>query len=351
MSGTQPIFNNPDRIAAGWYLAGPSRSWGVGQARSIDLCGQRIVVFRGEDGRVRALAAYCPHLGTDLGIGRVEGTWIRCFFHHWAFDHSGHCRSIPCQPQIPAQARVRSYATTESYGFVWIYPEAKAPHPIAEFDELKGKPILSQADRPLERGCHHHICMMNGIDAQHLQTVHGLSIQMTLDIDEDPHRGQIDFTLSGPIPDTTWKERIARRILGSTYSYSMRYADGCLGLLTMMRSVPWCPALHLIYAYVPLDSGGTRIQPIYVTERRPGLSGWCLSQLLLVLTRLAYYALRHEDGLIYDNIHFRPQVLLNIDTPLTRYMGFVNQLPLSSWSASSPHQQPDQQPDQAHADP
>lgn len=332
MIAIQSIFNNPQQIAEGWYLAGASHSWSVGQARSIDLCGQRIVVFRGEDGQARALDAYCPHLGTDLGIGQVEGNWIRCFFHHWAFDQTGHCRSIPCQAEIPPQARVRSYATCEKYGFIWVYPQSAAPYEVAEFDELNSKPVLSLADRPLQRRCHHHICMMNGIDAQHLQTVHGLSINMSLSIQTDPSQRLIDFTLTGEIPDTTWRERIARRLLGPTYSYSMRYADGCLGLLTMMKSVRWIPPLHLIYAYIPLNSGGTQIQPIYVTEHRSGLWGWILSQLLLQLTRLAYYALRHEDGLIYDNIRFDPQTLLAIDAPLSRYMKYVNQLKPSQWS-------------------
>lgn len=80
------IFNNWDVVAKGWYIACPSRDLLRCQAKSLDICGQKIVVFRGQDGTVRALDAYCPHLGTDLGIGRVDGNLIRCFFHHWAFD-------------------------------------------------------------------------------------------------------------------------------------------------------------------------------------------------------------------------------------------------------------------------
>ncbi len=308
--------------------------WSRGQARSITLCDQRIVIFRGDDHQVRALEAYCPHLGTDLGIGRVRGNQIQCLFHHWTFDQSGQCQSIPCQADIPPGARVKAYATTEKYGFVWIYPEAIAPTSLAEFDELKGKSLMCQAEKPLQRRCHHHICMMNGIDAQHLRTVHGLDINMSLSVQTHDVQTWIDFTLSGEIPESTQRERLARLILGSTYSYSMRYADGCLGLLTMMKSVRWCPPLHLIYAYTPLASGGTHIQPIYVTEKRSGLWGWLVSHVLLLLTRLAYYALRHEDGLIYDNIQFEPKTLLNIDAPLARYMSYVNRLQPSQWSRS-----------------
>jgi hypothetical protein len=47
---------------------------------------------------------------------------------------------------------------------------------------------------------------------------------------------------------------------------------------------------------------------------------------------LAYYMLRGEDGKIYDNIRFNPQVVLSIDAPLLQYMQYVNQLEPSQWS-------------------
>lgn len=327
-----PIFNNWSIVAKGWYIACASRSLPIGRATSLTLCGQRIVLFRGTDGQVRAIAAYCPHLGTDLGIGTVDGNWIRCAFHHWAFDGAGICQDIPCQAQVPAQAKLPAYATAEKYGFIWVYPAAEAPEGVAEFDELRGKAIVAQADKPFERACHHHICMMNGIDAQHLQTIHRLDIQMDLAIDPSALGTTIDFTLSGEFPTTTRRERIGRRLLGSTYTYSMRYAHGCVGLLTMMKQVRLLPPLHLIYAYTPIAMGRTRIQPIYVTQQRPGVIGWLVARWLLLVTRLCYYALRDEDGQIYDNIRFNPNILLKIDQPLARYIEYVNRLEPSTWS-------------------
>jgi phenylpropionate dioxygenase-like ring-hydroxylating dioxygenase large terminal subunit len=329
------IFNNWNVIAKGWYIACASRAVLIGQAQSLEICGQRIVVFRDADGQVHALDAYCPHLGTDLGIGAVAGNWIRCAFHQWAFDGTGKCQDIPCQRDIPSSARLQSYATAEKYGFIWIYPDAKAPEGVAEFDELRGKAIVALSDRPFERSCHHHICMMNGIDAQHLKTIHHLDIRMELSLHQNQSATQIDFTMRGQFPHTTWRERLGQKILGATYEYSMRYAHGCLGLLTMMKQVRLFPPLHMIYAYTPVAPGRTRIQPIYVTENRPGVIGWCVSQALLLCTRLAYYMLRDEDGQIYDNIHFHPNVLLPIDRPLVQYMEYVNRLQPSRWSSDA----------------
>lgn len=326
------IFNNWDVVALGWYVACPSRELLQGKAKSLDICGQKIVVFRGSDGKVRALDAYCPHMGTDLGIGRVDGNLIRCFFHHWAFDGKGNCQDIPCQSAIPEKAHLRSYATEEKYDLIWIYPDAKAPSPVAEFDELKGKSIVTIHEKALERSCHHHICMMNGIDAQHLQTVHKLNIKMSLSLHQNQSATVVDFTLRGEFPQTTLRERIGRKIIGERYSYSMRYADGCIGLLTTMKNVRVFPSLHMIFAYTPVAPGKTRIQPIYVAEKRKGIFGWLVTRVLLFFTKLGYYVLRAEDGKIYDNIRFNPNALLSIDTPVAKYMNYVNQLEPSVWS-------------------
>jgi nitrite reductase/ring-hydroxylating ferredoxin subunit len=326
------IFNNSDVVAQGWYIICASRDVSMGQSKSFDLCGQRIVVYRGVDGKVRALDAYCPHLGTDLSLGRVDGNVIRCFFHHWAFDGTGKCQDIPCQAEIPARAKTQAYATDEKYGFIWVYPDSHPPEPVVEFDELKGKSLTVWADRPLERHCHHHICMMNGIDAQHLRTVHKLNVEMELSLDRNASGNVIDFTMHGEIPGKTWRENLLQKFLGKRYEYSMRYADGCIGLLTMMKHGRLIPPLHMIYAYTPIAPHKTRVQPIYVAAKRPGILGWFVTRSLLLLTRLSYYFLRDEDGLIYDNIRFNPQVLLSIDAPLVKYMNYVNQLKPSIWS-------------------
>lgn len=326
------VFNNWNVVAKGWYIVCPSQEIPQYKPKSLIICGQKIVFFRGQDNKIRALDAYCPHLGTDLAIGKVDGNLIRCFFHHWGFDGEGKCQDIPCQSNIPEQAKLQAYDTDEKYGFIWVYPDEKAPEPVAEFDELKNQSLITTYDKTFERDCHHHICMMNGIDAQHLQTVHKLNIKMDLSLQQNESGNTIDFTLSGEFPQTTFRERIAIKILGNYYEYTMRYADGCIGLLTIMKKVRFIPCLHMIYAYTPLENNKTRIQPIYITKKRKGIIGWFISKCLLLMTKVAYYFLRGEDGMIYDNIRFNPNAVLTIDEPLTKYMSYVNKLQPSIWS-------------------
>jgi hypothetical protein len=115
----------------------------------------------------------------------------------------------------------------------------------------------------------------------------------------------------------------------------MRYADGCIGLLTIMKKVRIVPQLHMIYAYTPLETVRTRIQPIYVAKERKGIFGWVITRILLLLTKLAYYLLRGEDGMIYDNIRYNPNAIISIDKPLVEYMHYVNKLEPSVWSKNN----------------
>src|SRR5689334_17315661 len=73
---TQPlkeyrVFNNAKIITEGWYPVCASRSIPSGKAQSFTLGAQRFVIFRGADLKLRALDAFCPHMGADLGNGQV----------------------------------------------------------------------------------------------------------------------------------------------------------------------------------------------------------------------------------------------------------------------------------------
>ena len=338
---TQPtrpmrVFNRWDIIAEGWYIAVPSQSLRPGQATSMDLCGQRVAIFRGDDGQVRALDAFCPHMGTDLGIGKVEGNSIRCFFHHWRFDGGGKCTDIPCQKAIPAGAKLQSYATAEKYGFIWVYPAAVAGAPLADFSGLEGRELRALAGKGYERSCHHHVTMINGIDPQHLKTVHKIDIEMHVDQAESHEGRWIDLSLHGKIPGEGWWSRLAKRCFGPDYGYTMRYDHASVGLLTLAERLNWkgraLPRLHMIFAYRPIADGRTWVQPIYITPKRFGAFAPLMEWFLLFLTRRAFFALQGEDGRIYENMRFYPGQLLAIDAPVGNFIRYVNRLRASVWS-------------------
>lgn len=331
-----PVFNNWNEVALGWYYALPSGELKKKEVKSLFLCGQELVLFRGEDGVVAALDAYCPHMGTHLGKGKVVENTIRCFFHHWQFNGQGACTKIPCQTDIPAKAKVPHYSVCENYGAIWVYPSANPAHKLVDFVELThADEKIVKFGKSYERSCHHHVTMINGIDPQHLKTVHDLDIEMNIDIAEPEQGNMIDITLTGKIGEGKILEKIARFMLGPQYSYAMRYDHGNNGFLTLMKDVyffgrKW-PTLHMIFAYRPVEKGRMLVQPIYVTKKRSGPAGAFISTCLLWLTKKAFFALQGEDGAVYENMRFYPANLLSIDKPIGQYIQYVNKLKPSLW--------------------
>lgn len=331
-----PVFNNWNEVALGWYFALQSIELKKNEVKSLNLCGQELVLFRGENGVVAALDAYCPHMGTHLGKGKVVGNAVRCFFHHWQFDVSGKCIQVPCQKEIPAKAKVPYYSVSENYGAIWVYPGNQPPHKLADFPELThSEEKKIRFGKSYERSCHHHVTMINGIDPQHLKTVHNLDIEMGIDIAEPEQGNLIDITLTGKIGEGKTLEKIARFLFGPEYSYAMRYDHGNNGFLTLMRNVyflgrKW-PSLHMIFAYRPVEKGRMMVQPIYVTKKRSGAFGYLASNFLLWLTKRSFYALQGEDGAVYENMRFFPGSLLAMDRPIGEYIQYVNKLKPSPW--------------------
>lgn len=275
---TFPVFNNWDVVALGWYFVSKSSEIKINEVKGFKICGQEIVVFRNADNELRSMDAYCPHMGTHLGVGKVVGKNIQCFFHHWKFNGSGECVDIPCKTankeKIQAKAKNQSYKVTEKFGAIWVYPSSEPESQLAAFEEFSSEDVVFEFGKPYERSCHHHVTMINGIDPQHLKTVHAIDLEMNINIAEKSSGDLIDFTLSGKIGDTTFKDRLTRKILGESYSYSMRYDSANNGFLTLMRDVrlfgtgPYLPRLHMIFAYRPIDKGRTLVQPIYVNKKK-----------------------------------------------------------------------------------
>lgn len=333
-----PVFQNWNVVADGWYFACPSRQIGIGQVHSMNLCGQHVVLFRGDDGQVRALDGFCPHMGTDLGIGKVRNNRIACFFHHWEFDGEGRCQRIPCGEPTPPQALLKAYDVAEKYGAIWVFPMDQARFSVPEFPDLEGDDVTISFGRSYSRTCHHHVTMINGIDAQHLRTVHGFDIDMEMTISE-PSAEIIDFALSGEFPNRTWRQRWVVKLLGHEYGYAMRYSAGTMGLLTMFQRVRLfgrysLPTLHMIFAYRPVKFGETLVQPIYVTRKRAGFFGKVRERILLWMTRRLFYSLKDDDGKVYDNMRFNPRSLLEMDRPIQVFIQKINQLQASIWSRS-----------------
>ena len=55
----------------------------------IKILNEDLIAFRGTDGRVGLVDAYCPHRGAPLFFGRNAEDGLRCVYHGWKFDEIG----------------------------------------------------------------------------------------------------------------------------------------------------------------------------------------------------------------------------------------------------------------------
>ena len=161
--------------------------------------GEDMVIYRGKSGRVYAVSAYCPHMGTHLGRNstsyvvqdneHIDGEGLRCPYHAWRFDGaSGKCDDIPYSPApIPKAACVKSWPVKERAGVVWLWHDAEGGEPDYDVPPFENwdNPAWTQwaIDDLGTLPCHPQEVIDNMTDKAHLTPVHG-SIDMESFINE-----------------------------------------------------------------------------------------------------------------------------------------------------------------------
>jgi phenylpropionate dioxygenase-like ring-hydroxylating dioxygenase large terminal subunit len=123
--GVLPICAFPK----GWFTVALSHEVKSGTVLKQTFCGEEIVIFRTESGKISVLDAYCTHLGAHLGHGgTVEGENIRCPFHGFCFDTKGDCTKTGYGTKAP-KTKIYNYPVIEHYGIILAYfdPERNAP--------------------------------------------------------------------------------------------------------------------------------------------------------------------------------------------------------------------------------
>jgi nitrite reductase/ring-hydroxylating ferredoxin subunit len=150
------------RYPQSWYAVCSSSALSRGAVKRIPLCGRALVLFRGQDGRIGAQAARCPHLGTDLGAGRVVGDTIECPHHRFRFDRSGLCQQH--------DLRNVAYPAEERFGSVFVFLGSEASFPLPSFGDTT---LMSAAPFTWRLDTQWYMIGANGFDARHLPFAHG----------------------------------------------------------------------------------------------------------------------------------------------------------------------------------
>jgi 5,5'-dehydrodivanillate O-demethylase len=112
-----------------WHPIARSVDLAPGRAKPVRILSEDFTLYRGQDGVARLTVHRCPHRGTLLAVGMVEGESIRCHYHGWAFGADGACTERPGEPGAAGGGvKIRVYPVREYLGLVYAYfGEDEAP--------------------------------------------------------------------------------------------------------------------------------------------------------------------------------------------------------------------------------
>ena len=155
-----------------WHPIHRAEELRPGQAKPIQIMGERFTLYRGERGAPRVVEFRCPHRGAQLSAGWVEGDCIRCMYHGWAFDESGQCIEQPAEEKSFAQKiRIRSWPAREYLGLIFAYLGDGEPPPFPRFPHMEEEGVLEVLPTA-EWPCNFFQRADNNGDTAHVPFVH-----------------------------------------------------------------------------------------------------------------------------------------------------------------------------------
>ncbi|MDB5932612.1 MAG: Rieske (2Fe-2S) domain protein, partial [Polaromonas sp.] len=174
-----------------WYVACTAQDI-ADKPLGRQICGERMVFYRAEAGRVAALEDFCPHRGAPLSLGFVREGRLVCGYHGLEMGCEGKTIAMPGQ-RVRGFPAIRSYPVEERYGFIWVWPgdaaqadAAKIPH----FDWY-GNPEWAYGGGLYHVKCDYRLMIDNLMDLTHETYVHSGSIGQK-EIDEVPCKTTVE---------------------------------------------------------------------------------------------------------------------------------------------------------------
>jgi phenylpropionate dioxygenase-like ring-hydroxylating dioxygenase large terminal subunit len=155
-----------------WYAVALARDVGPGQVIGVRFWHRSIAVFRGGDGRLRAVDDRCAHRHLPLSLGQVTGDCLTCPYHGWSYDGDGRLASIPHDlfgRPMPS-VRIGAHPVRERYGLIWVFPGDPAlagARAIPDIPELEGPDRWACVPLVFRWRAHHSMIVDNVSDFTH----------------------------------------------------------------------------------------------------------------------------------------------------------------------------------------
>lgn len=281
-----------------WYPLCLARGLEAGKVIGRDILGTRVVAWRDAAGQPVVQSAWCPHLGADLSIGQVVEGRLRCAYHHWSFDGAGACVHIAAGDRIPPAARLFSYPAAEKWGLVWIFNGERADFDLPRIPGAEPDTIEFEAHARGERPWDPWVATSNGVDFQHLRTLHGLPATAMPEV-LDVEAGGIEFQIESPY-------HLQHGRITGTNSFAQHLRMGGVDMFQLFTGTPIEPGRSSGFVVVGVPKG----------------EGARLPEVTAMVDRLSA-----EDAPVLATIRFRRGLLTASDRHMARYFRYVDEFP------------------------
>jgi 5,5'-dehydrodivanillate O-demethylase len=153
-----------------------------GCSRAVRLLGEDLIAYRTTGNELGLVCERCPHRGTSLRLGIVDGEGIRCPYHGWKFNGTGQCLEMPAEAdsvRLAARIRTTAYGIAELGGFIFAYL-GPAPAPLLpRYDLYVWGNVLRDIGRAV-LPCNWLQIMENSVDPTHTEWLHGNHLRAML---------------------------------------------------------------------------------------------------------------------------------------------------------------------------
>lgn len=141
------------------------------------ICGEKIVFYRGHEGTVAATEDFCPHRGAPLSLGYVENGNLVCGYHGLVMGCDGKTVAMPGQ-RVRGFPCIKTFAVVERYGFIWVWPgdQALADPALIHHLEWAVNDEWAYGGGLFHIHCDYRLMIDNLMDLTHETYVHASSI-------------------------------------------------------------------------------------------------------------------------------------------------------------------------------
>ena len=150
------------------------------------ICGEKMVFYRGHGGEVAAVEDFCPHRGAPLSLGYVDNGNLVCGYHGLVMGGDGRTVEMPGQ-RVRGFPCNKTFAVQERHGFIWVWPgeQAQADPALIPYLEWAQSDEWAYGGGLFHIHCDYRLMIDNLMDLTHETYVHASSIGQK-EIDEAP---------------------------------------------------------------------------------------------------------------------------------------------------------------------